>query len=254
MEVSILIFVLGLVLGSFYNVVGIRMPVKKSIVKPGSHCTACNHSLSWYENIPLLSYLVLCGKCRKCRRPISLMYPAVELLTGLLFLFSYLLFGLNEYFFIAIIIVSLLIIVFVTDALYMIILDEALIVSAILIFIIKLVYQGFDPALTALRDGLIIFAVVYLLMLLGNFLFKKESLGGGDIKLSFIAGMVLGPFLGAFYLVLASFLAFPYAVYVVIKNNDGMLPFGPFLATSMLFCYLNSAMLIEFLERLLFIN
>ena len=89
---------------------------------------------------------------------------------------------------------------------------------------------------------------------LGNYLFKKESLGGGDIKLSFIAGMVLGPFLGIFYIVLASFLAFPYAVYVIIKNNDGVLPFGPFLATSMFFCYINSGMLIEFLERLLHIN
>ena len=254
MEVAILIFVFGLVFGSFYNVVGIRMPIEKSIVKPGSQCPSCKHGLSWYENIPVISYLFLMGKCRKCKRPISIMYPAIELLTGLLFLFSYSLFGVNIYFFIAITIASLLVIVYITDALYMIILDEALIVSGILIFIFVLAFEGIAPALITLRDGVIIFAVVYLLMLFGNFLFKKESLGGGDIKLSFIAGMVLGPFLGVFYLVLASFLAFPYAVYVIIKNNDGILPFGPFLATSLFFCFINSAMLIEFLQRLLLIN
>ena len=92
---------------------------------------------------------------------------------------------------------------------------------------------------------------MYLTMLLGNALFKKESLGGGDIKLSFISGLALGPLLGLFYIILASFLAFPYAIYISIKSKDTMLPFGPFLATSLLIIYLNYDFFYEFLITLL---
>ena len=250
---AIFIFIIGLVLGSFYNVIGMRLPLNKSIIKPGSHCLKCNHFLSWYENIPIISYLFLIGKCRKCKNKITLMYPAMELLTGLLFLFCYLIFGINEYFFISIIIASLLVVVFITDALYMVILDEAIIISGLLIFITTLIYSGIAPAFIMLRDGVVIFALLYLIMLFGNYLFKKESLGGGDIKLSFIAGMVLGPFMGIFYLVLASFLALPYALYLNAKKKN-ILPFGPFLATSLLYCYLNHEALIEFLNNFLLIN
>ena len=251
---SSLIFVIGLVLGSFYNVVGLRVPQGESIVKPGSHCPKCQHQLAWYENIPVLSYLFLFGKCRGCKTKISLIYPVMEILTGLLFFISYQLFGFSENFFLAIIISSLLVLIFITDSVYMIILDEVLIISGILILIVKIIYQGMGPGLLSLGYGLLIFVLVYLLMLFGNLLFKKESLGGGDIKLSFLAGMVLGPALGWFYIVLASFLAFPYAVYVSIKNEDHMLPFGPFLITSLFLCFCNSAMILEFLKRLVGIS
>ena len=87
-------------------------------------------------------------------------------------------------------------------------------------------------------------------MLLGNFLFKKESLGGGDIKLSFIAGLTLGPILGVFYIILASFLAFPYAMYISVKGEEGMLPFGPFLVTSMLLLYFNSDLANIFISQI----
>ena len=251
---EVIVFIVGLLMGSFYNVVGIRLPEKKSIIKPRSHCIKCGHVLNWYENIPIISYLFLMGKCRKCKQSFSIMYPAMELFTGVLFLISYMLFGLSENFYLSLIIASLVVLIFITDSIYMIILDEALIVSGVLILIIKFIYQGFMPALISLGHGMIIFLVIYALMILGNYLFKKESMGGGDIKLSFIAGMVLGPYLGFFYIVFASFLAFPYAIYVVIKNDDGILPFGPFLATSMLFCFYNSEMLTQFLNRLFIIN
>jgi len=241
-------------MGSFYNVLGIRLPKKKSIVKPGSHCPKCEHTLSWYENIPIISYLFLLGKCKACKKQISIMYPAIELLTGILFATSYLLFGMSENLLIAIVLVSLLVLIFITDALYMIILDEALIFSSILIFVVKIIYNDFMYALISVGYGIFIFGLVYLLMLLGNYLFKKESLGGGDIKLSFVAGLVLGPYLGIFYLALASFLAFPYAVFVSIKNEDGMLPFGPFLVTSLYLCFCNSEMIMEFLRRLIGVN
>ena len=136
----------------------------------------------------------------------------------------------------------------------MIILDEALLASGILIFIIKIIYEGIIPALSSLGYGFVVFLFVYSIMLFGNYLFKKESLGGGDIKLSFVAGMALGIPVGIFYVILGSFLAFPYAVYVSVKNEDGMLPFGPFLITSLLLSYINHDMIIEFLKALLHIK
>ncbi len=242
------IFIIGAIFGSFYGVVGTRLPEEKSIVKPGSHCEKCGHYLKWYENIPLLSYIFLGGHCKKCKTPIGFVYFMTELLSGCLFALCYKVFGISYEFFIAVILSSLVIIIFVSDSKYMIINDSPLIVSAILIFIIKWLDTGILSALMSLVYGLIIFGVAYLLMLFGSLAFKQEALGGGDIKLSFVAGMVLGVKLGILYIVLASFLAFPYAVYVTLKNKDNMLPFGPFLVSSLLIIYLNMNIISEIIK------
>lgn len=248
---EIMFFIIGLIFGSFYNVVGLRLPNNESIIKPGSHCPKCKHKLSWYENIPVISYVLLRGKCKSCKQKISFIYPAIELLTGILFLSSYLIFGLTYDCAIAIILSSLVSIIFVSDSKYMIINDSPLLISGIIIVIIKIISEGLKEGLYSILSGLLIFGIVYALMLLGNFLFKRESLGGGDIKLSFIAGLSLGPALGIFYIILASFLAFPYAMYISVKGEEGMLPFGPFLATSMLLLYFNSGLAQTFINALL---
>ena len=245
-----LIFIIGVIFGSFYGVVGTRLPEEKSIVKPGSHCEKCGHMLKWYENIPILSYIFLGGHCTKCKSPIGFVYFLTELLSGCLFALCYKVFGINYQFYIAIILSSLVIIIFVSDSKYMIINDSPLVLSAILIFIIKWLDTGVVSALMSLVYGLVIFGVAYLLMLFGSLVFKQEALGGGDIKLSFVAGMVLGIKLGIIYIVLASFLAFPYAVYVTLKNKDNMLPFGPFLVSSLLIIYLNMNIINNILEFL----
>ncbi len=248
---GLIIFILGLIFGSFYNVVGLRLPNHESIVKPGSHCPKCNHKLAWYENIPVFSYLFLDGKCKACGKSISIMYPLIEILTGVLFLIDYLVFGFGENFLIGLILSSLVVIIFVTDSKYMIILDSPLIISTILILIIKFCYHGISAVLTSLLSAFIVFGTMYLIMLLGNFLFKKESLGGGDIKLSFVSGLSLGTFMGLFYIVLGAFLAFPYALYVSIRKKENMLPFGPFLAVSMLLIYFNLEKVTEVLKIIL---
>ena len=92
---SICIFILGLVFGSFYNVVGYRLPNNMSIAFPASHCPNCNHKLKFYELIPVLSYIFLKGKCSSCKKRISIFYPFFELLTAILFTISYLIFGFN---------------------------------------------------------------------------------------------------------------------------------------------------------------
>lgn len=233
------IFIIGAIFGSFYCVVGTRLPENRSIVMPGSHCEKCGHVLKFYENIPLLSYIFLGGVCRKCKEPIGFIYFLMELLSGALFALCYKVFGLNVNFFLSIIIVSLVIIIFVSDSKFMIINDSPLIVSIVLIFLIKCFSTGIISAIMSLVSGLVIFGVAYLLRLFGYLAFKQEALGGGDIKLSFVAGMLVGVKLGIVYIVLASFLAFPYALYITFKNRDNMLPFGPFLVASLLIVFLN---------------
>lgn len=247
---EVYIFIIGLLFGSFYNVVGMRLPNNESIIFPGSHCENCNHKLSWYENIPLFSYILLKGKCKSCHAKISGWYPAIELFTGMLFLISYYVFGLTAEFFISIIISSLVSIIFVSDINYYIILDSPLVIGSILIIIIKLISFGLKETLISIGSGLLVFGVMYLIMLLGNFIFKKESLGGGDIKLSFVAGLVLGPKLGIMYIVFGAFLAFPYAMYITIRNKENMLPFGPFLISSLLIIYLDYNFFLNFINTL----
>lgn len=247
---EVYIFILGLLLGSFYNVVGMRMSNNESIVFPGSHCPKCNHKLKWYENIPLISYILLRGKCKGCHTNISVWYPATELLTALLFLISYYTFGLTTELIISLIISSLVSIIFVSDINYMIILDSPLVVSSIIILLTKLILKSPQEAIQSLLSGILIFIIMYIIMLIGNYIFKTESLGGGDIKLSFIAGLVLGTKLGIFYIVLAAFLAFPYAIYITIRNKNNMIPFGPFLVISILIIYLNYNFFLEFINTL----
>lgn len=249
--IAVYIFIMGLLFGSFYNVVGMRLPNNKSIIFPGSHCEKCNHKLSWYENIPLASYILLGGKCKNCHTKISIWYPAIELFTGMLFLISYYTFGLTPEFAIAIIISSLVSIIFVSDINYYIILDSPLIIGSILIIIIKLLTTTLTSTLLSIGSGVLIFAIMYSIMLLGNLIFKKESLGGGDIKLSFIAGLVLGPKLGILYIIFGAFLAFPYAIYITIRNKENMLPFGPFLISSLLIIYLDYEFFLTFINTLL---
>jgi len=234
-----IIFIIGVIFGSFYNVVGMRLPNNESLIRPGSHCTMCGHMLKWYENIPLISYIFLGGSCKKCKQPISSTYFLMELLSGALFALCYKVFGLNVNFFLSIIIISLVIIIFVSDSKYMIINDSPLLISSLLIFVLKWYDTGIMSALISILSGLIIFSVAYLLQIFGYIAFKQEALGGGDIKLSFVAGMILGIKFGILYIVLASFLAFPYALYITLKNKDNMLPFGPFLVASLLIVFLN---------------
>jgi len=234
-----LIFIIGVIFGSFYTVVGTRLPKEESIIKPGSHCDNCGHILKWYENIPIVSFIFLGGHCSKCKKEIPFIYLLMELLTGALFALCYKVFGININFFISVIISSLVIIIFVSDSKYMIINDSPLLVASILVFILKWVDSGIISALISIFNGLVIFGVAYLLQIFGYIAFKQEALGGGDIKLSFVAGLILGIKYGILYIVLASFLAFPYALYITIKNKENMLPFGPFLVASLLIVFLN---------------
>ena len=249
--IAVYVFILGLMFGSFFNVVGMRLSNNESIVFPGSHCEKCNHKLKWYENIPLFSYILLKGKCSHCHTKISVWYPATELFTGMLFLISYYTFGISLEFLIAIILSSLTTIIFVSDINYYIILDSPIIIGSIIIIIIKLFMEPFINVLYSIGSGILIFAIMYTIMLLGNLIFKKESLGGGDIKLMFVFGLVINPLLGLFVIFLASFLALPISLLILWKRKVNLVPFGPFLVISFMFIYftrINLDMILTFIR------
>lgn len=242
------LFIVGASLGSFFTVIGSRLPKDESIIKPRSHCDECNHTLKWYELIPILSYIFSGGRCRTCNAKISRMYPLIEILSGALFVLSYFAFGFSYNTLIMFILSSLLIIIFVSDFKYYIILDSPIIISSILILIIKYFDVGLKTTGIYLLSGLGMFVTMYLIKLLGDKMFKRESLGGGDIKLSFVIGLTLGFRLALFSLVLASFLALPYACIQIIRKQEGKeMPFGPFLVSSLTIIFI----FIEYFNSLL---
>ncbi len=236
--ILILIFIIGLVMGSFYYVVGTRLLNNESIVAPRSHCDYCKHILKFYDLIPILSFITLKGKCRYCGRKLSLKYLVYEILTAVLFSVSYLKFGLSYDFFIMLIISSLVVLIFITDFQEMIILDSPLIIAIASTFALNLYFKGSIHAFFSLLHGLIIFIFLLAVRSLGNAIFKKESLGGGDIKLGFVMGVILNYRFALIAIVLSTFLAFPYALGAVLLNKDRAVAFGPFLVSAMFIVYL----------------
>lgn len=230
-------FVIGALFGSFYNVVGLRIPNNESIVFPSSHCTRCGHELKWYELIPIFSYIFLRGKCRNCKEKISIMYPLIELFTAITFTVSYYSFGFSYELVYSLIIVSLMVIVIVSDINYMIIPDSFIVVPAILIIIFKFIHLGVIDGFVSIGYGVISFLILYIIMLIGNKVFKKECLGGADIKLFFVVGLLFPPFISMLVLVIACFIALPVSLIILFKNRENIIPFGPFIVISTLLVY-----------------
>lgn len=228
--IYIMIFIFGSVMGSFLNVLAVRLSNNESILWPGSHCHNCNHRLRWYELIPVVSYLIQKGKSRCCHTIIPISYLIIEIVTGVLYMVSYHSFGFSYDFIISLIFISSLIVIIVSDIEYMIILDEIIAISSILIILLELVFYGLDYTVYKILAGIFAFITMYVIKLIGDRLFKRESMGGGDIKLMFLFGIVLGYPLAICDIFLATFIAFPVAIFILFSRRDNLIPFGPFLA------------------------
>lgn len=227
---KILSFILGTIMGSFYLVLGTRLPKREDVVKSRSRCDNCKKILKWYNLIPLVSFIVQKGKCSSCGQKISSEHFFAEIFTGLLFLLTSIYFSFGYNYLVGLIIVSLMVIIFISDFKYMIILDSPLVVSVVLIIILKLIYFGFKTTIYSIISGLILFLIMLLIENLGSLILKKDSLGGGDIKFAFLMGLTLDVKLGIIALVLSTFLALPYAVASVKIMKSHEFPYGPFLA------------------------
>ncbi|MBQ6404846.1 MAG: prepilin peptidase [Bacilli bacterium] len=249
----IIFFVLGLYMGSFYTVVGLRLPNHENFISSRSYCDHCHHTLSLLDMVPLFSFLFLKRKCRYCKTKIDDLSTYMEFFTGVLFALSYYVFGFSYEFLFALGIVSMLIIVSVSDIRYYIIPDELLIFFSGYFLILTLLNDGLYGFMLAVGKGLLLFIAMYGIMLLGNYLFKKETLGGGDIKMMFVFGIILHPLLGLFTIFVGSVLALPVSLFLVMKKNQGIVPFGPFLLISLAFIYftrIDVTMIMEYLRLL----
>ena len=228
--IYVIVFIFGAIMGSFLNVVAVRLSNDESILWPGSHCHTCNHKLKWYENIPIISYVIQKGKSRCCNTKIPISYLLIEVITGILYCTSYHSFGFSYNFIISLIFISSLISIIVADIEYMIIPDEVIGVSSIMLIILELVFFGLEYTVYKIIAGILAFVLMYVIKLIGDRLFKKESMGGGDIKLMFLFGIVIGFSLSICDIFLATFIAFPVALVLLIRRKDKLIPFGPFLA------------------------
>jgi leader peptidase (prepilin peptidase) / N-methyltransferase len=233
---GIFVFLFGCCFGSFFNVLIHRLPAGKSIVQPGSHCPQCNHPISFYDNVPLMSYLMLAGKCRHCDKFISLRYPMVEGLTGSLALLLFLRHGLDFQFLMEFVFVSLLILITFID------LDTYLIPDVLSVpgIVVGFAFSFFATRLSWLDSliGVILGGGFFFLIAIGyQYLRHKEGLGGGDIKLLAMIGAFLGWPGVAFTVLAASLVGTVVGVVIMWRSRKGlgtMLPFGPFLASGAL--------------------
>lgn len=243
-------FILGSVISSFLCVVGFRLPQKVNFIKGTSRCDTCYHKLYFYEKIPILSYIFQIGKCRHCKNKIPIIIPVCEILGATLFSIAYFRFGFSYNLIIALLISSLFIIVLVTDTKYYIIPDSILIIFSILLIVVQYLNVGPKELLIHILTGIGLFLVMYLIMLLGEKMFKKESLGGADVKLLFLFGLVLEPMMGIVSIFLGSIIALPVSLIVLVKNKNNMIPFGPFLITSLIILFY-SGVTMDYLIQLL---
>ena len=231
-------FLFGVVMGSFYHVVATRLSNDESIIFPRSHCPKCHHFLKWYENIPVFSYLFLRGKCSHCHSRIPISYLIVVVITGLLFMVCFHSFKFTLDLVVALIFVSTLIIVIVSDIEYMIILDEVLAFGTLSIILIYIFGYGLETTAYHVYHGIGAFIAMYSIKILGDKAFKKESLGGGDIKLMFLFGLVIGFPMAICSIFLATFIAFPIALIILFSNKENIIPFGPFLSIAAILIFI----------------
>ncbi|MBR3363041.1 MAG: prepilin peptidase [Bacilli bacterium] len=248
----IFMFIIGTIFGSFYNVVGYRIPKGESIINPPSHCPNCNHRLAPLELIPIISYIISKGKCKNCKQKISPFYIMFESLTGILFSLSYIIFGFTTDIIIPLTFISMLIIIIVSDYNYMIINDSILIIFSIILIIEILLIYGPYILLKHIISAILAFITMFLLKKTGDFLFKKESMGGGDIKLLGVFGLVIGYPMSLMTIFLGAIIALPISLITIKDNQDHIIPFGPFLALGaiiVLLSKINLSLIITFLQK-----
>ncbi len=224
-------FVVGLILGSFYNVVIHRLPEGKSVISPPSACPKCGSRIRWYDNIPLLSYLILRGRCRDCKEKISPLYPLIELSSGLLAVLCLWNWNLSLEAFLHYAFFSSLLVMSVIDLKLFILPDEINIPGIFISLAASFIRTDITPldSLVGALVGLGIPLSIYLYYVKFR---KMEGLGFGDVKLLAYIGAFAGVYGVASALMLGSFLGLVYALPFLIKNKNlqFVIPFGPFLS------------------------
>lgn len=249
LQVVVLTFLIliSLVIGSFLNVLIYRLPIGESLTKKNSHCPKCGHMLKWYENIPLLSYVIQKGKCRGCKELISIQYPIIEFLSVCAFVIAYIRFGLSLETFLFTLLLQMFIVVFMIDLRHQIIPDSINVVIIVLgVISLFITHSSINQVLVInYIDKLIGFGVALGLLLIFVFfekILKKELMGGGDLKLFFGIGLFMGWQLLLLGLFLASVVALITEMLKKLINSEKFLnkviPFGPYLVIGFSLAYI----------------
>ena len=229
--IAFFVILFGLIIGSFLNVVIYRFPRGESLAFPPSHCPTCDHQIKPWENIPIVSYLFLRGKCSSCQTTISMRYPLVEALTAVVFLLTYLKYGLTWDLLVFSLFGALLIAIAFIDIDHLIIPDSMVIIGLIPGFYLWL--SSSEQLLLTQFYGFIGLGLIFwTIRIVGELAFKKEAMGLGDVKFAAMAGWVLGWDVG----IVALFLAFLSASLLFITmiplgiiDRKQQVPFGPFI-------------------------
>lgn len=267
---SIFVFLLTTAIGSFINVVIYRLPLKMNLAKPGSHCPKCNAPIKWYDNIPVISFIVLKGRCRYCKEKISPRYILVELMTGICSTLIFIRFGLSMLSLFGIIMFLLLVSLSFIDIERMIIPDSIIIIMLILailsIFFNNISYDNCEIIIDYKSKliGLGVSVGIGLVIFLMEKLTHRDLMGGGDLKLLCVASLFLGWQLMLIALAIASvsscFVQLPMRIYKNKKNKNSFenmdeesefFPFGPYLAMGIMISYLFGLNMIELWMRLI---
>ena len=232
---------LGLAIGSFLNVVILRIPKGENIAFPASHCTHCNKPLKWWHNIPLISYIILKGKCHYCKKNISIQYPLVELASTVIFIVSYIKTTSFAEGLIVALIFDLLLALSLIDFRYKAVPD-----SLNLLALSLSVFTG--NIIVSLTNALLFAGGFTLLRFYVSFIIKKEALGEADIMIAATIGAMVGIKLGLFTIFLSAVIALP--VFIIVGKKDIQLPFIPFLALALFITYMLDGYVLKLFEWL----
>lgn len=236
---SVFVFIFGAIIGSFLNVVIYRVPKAKSIITPRSYCAKCEKTIAWYYNIPIVSYIMLSGKCKYCNEKYSMNYFFVEVLSGLISLVLFIKLGISlEYFFMLALFYTLLVLSFI-DFEYKAVPDWILLLVFILGF-----FSIYDNFLDSIKDAFIFvgafvildFFITFYIQNIKSKILKDETLktqkalGEGDLPVIAVIGAVLGISSGLFAIFLAALFAIIPSIYNNIKRNEKQTAFIPYLS------------------------
>lgn len=247
-----LFFMIGIICSNLFELLGYRLPKGDDLFRKNS-CDKCNHDLKFYESLPIISFLIQKGRCKYCHQRISIMYIVFEIVTGILFALTYFIFREDTLSHLKIILgilfIGSLLIVCFSDFKYMIISDEVLLIFSAAAILLKLFIQYSNEEIITLMDlgyslidiiidVVLIYLVMFVIKKIGDFVFKKESLGKGDLKLMAYIAIILGFKLSIVTIFIASFIALPVAIISNLRKDKLMLPFGPFLAIGAIILFL----------------
>ncbi|MFB1051778.1 A24 family peptidase [Paraliobacillus sp. JSM ZJ581] len=232
--ITIILFIFGSVFGSFFNVVGLRIPTKKFLESERSYCPRCGKNLSWYELLPIISFIRQGGKCRGCKTSISLIYPVIELFTASLFALSYYLIGFKIELLMALLLVSICAIIIVSDIKYMLIPNKILLFFSPFILFMRIL-SPLDPWWSPIVGSLIGFIMIFLIIIS-----SKGGMGAGDMKLFALLGLIVGYQGVLLTFFIATLIGTVVSVILLIRkkvDRKSPIPFGPFICVAACITY-----------------